>query len=255
MKSIVKTIFLDNVKSKIVIIYFVMLSLISWTALLLEDSEAKGTLTMLNILLFVIPLMALLYSTIYLYNSREFVVLLLSQPLRRSQIWHSLFSGVAGSLCIAFLLGSGIPVLLYLSAGTATVLIIMGMVITLIFNALAFLTTILSTDKTRGIGAAILLWLFFTMIYDALLLYIIMIFSDYPIEKPITTLLMLNPLDLVRFQVILKMDVSAMMGYSGAAFKEFLGQTLGTIISTLLLLLWIVVPYLLSLRIFKRKDL
>jgi Cu-processing system permease protein len=131
----------------------------------------------------------------------------------------------------------------------------MGMVITLIFNALAFLTTILSTDKTRGIGAAILLWLFFTMIYDALLLYIIMIFSDYPIERPITTLLMLNPLDMVRFQVILKMDVLAMMGYSGAAFKEFLGETLGTIISTLLLLLWIVVPYLLSLIIFKRKDL
>ena len=93
------------------------------------------------------------------------------------------------------------------------------------------------------------------MIYDALLLYIIMIFSDYPIERPITTLLMLNPLDMVRFQVILKMDVSAMMGYSGAAFKEFLGETLGTIISTLLLLLWIVVPYLLSLIIFKRKDL
>ena len=87
MKSIVKILFLDNIKSKVVIIYFVMLALMAWTSLLLEDSESKGTLTMLNIVLFVIPLMSLLYSTIYLYNSRDFVVLLLSQPLKRGQIW------------------------------------------------------------------------------------------------------------------------------------------------------------------------
>ena len=255
MRSIVRTIFLDNIKSKVVIIYFVMLALMAWTSLLLEDSEGKGTLTMLNIILFVVPLMSLLYGTIYLYNSRDFMVLLLSQPLKRGQIWHSLYGGVAGSLVIAFLLGAGIPVVLYTEAGTAFVMIMTGVAITLIFVALAFLTTILSSDKTRGIGAAILLWLFFTMIYDAVMMYVIMIFSDYPIEKPMAALLMLNPLYLARFQVILKMDVSAMMGYGGAAFKEFLGATGGIIVSSLLLLLWIVLPYAFSSHIFKRKDL
>lgn len=255
MKSIVKTIFLDNIKSKIIIIYFVMLALISCSALLLEDNGAKGALTMLNIILFVVPLMSLLYSTIYLYNAKEFIILLLSQPLKRDHIWHSLFGGVAGGLLIAFLLGAGMPMLLYLPAGTASVIIIMGIAITVIFTTLAFLTAIISSDKTRGIGASILLWLFFTIIYDAVLLYIIMIFSDYPIEKAITILLMLNPLDLARFQVILKMEISAMMGYSGAAFKAFLGETAGTIISLLLLLLWIVIPYFLSLKVFRKKDI
>jgi nitrous-oxide metabolic protein nosY len=51
------------------------------------------------------------------------------------------------------------------------------------------------------------------------------------------------------------MDVSAMMGYGGAAFKEFLGATGGILVSSILLLLWIILPYLLSLRIFKKKDL
>jgi Cu-processing system permease protein len=255
MKSITKIIMLDNLKSKIVIGYFLMLALISWTSLLLEDNEAKGTLTLLNIVLFVVPLMSLLYSTVYLYNSKDFVVLLLSQPLRRSQIWHSLFAGVGGGLTVAFLAATGIPLLLYTGIGTALMMILLGVVMTVIFTALAFLTATLSSDKTRGIGAAIILWLFFTMIYDAVLMYLIMIFSDYPIEMPISALLMLNPLDLARFQIILKMDATAMMGYSGASFLHFLGERLGILLSAALLILWVVAPYLLSLRIFKRKDL
>lgn len=255
MKSITKIIMLDNLKSKIVIGYFLMLALISWTSLLLEDNEAKGTLTLLNIVLFVVPLMSLLYSTVYLYNSKDFVVLLLSQPLRRGQIWHSLFAGVGGGLTVAFLAATGIPLLLYTGIGTALMMILLGVVMTVIFTALAFLTATLSSDKTRGIGAAIILWLFFTMIYDAVLMYLIMIFSDYPIEMPISALLMLNPLDLARFQIILKMDATAMMGYSGASFLHFLGERLGILVSAALLILWVVAPYLLSLRIFKRKDL
>jgi Cu-processing system permease protein len=255
MKSITKIIMLDNLKSKIVIGYFLMLALISWTSLLLEDNEAKGTLTLLNIILFVVPLMSLLYSTVYLYNSKDFVVLLLSQPLRRGQIWHSLFAGVGGGLTVAFLAATGIPLLLYTDTGTALMMMLIGVAMTVIFAALAFLTTTLTSDKTRGIGTAIILWLFFTMIYDAVLMYIIMVFSDYPIEMPMSVLLMLNPLDLARFQIILKMDVSAMMGYSGAAFLHFLGETIGIILSVVLLMAWVVGPYLVSLRIFKHKDL
>ena len=113
----------------------------------------------------------------------------------------------------------------------------------------------LTSDKTKGTGVAILIWLLLTMIYDAILLYALFLLSEWPLETPLLTLLMLNPLDLTRFQVILQMDVSAMMGYGGAAFKEFLGATGGILVSSILLLLWIILPYLLSLRIFKKKDL
>ena len=46
-----------------------------------------------------------------------------------------------------------------------------------------------------------------------------------------------------------------MMGYSGAAFRQFLGQTLGMAVAVALLVLWVAVPYLLSLRKFRKKDL
>ena len=145
--------------------------------------------------------------------------------------------------------------LLYTDWTTGLILILMGCVNTLIFVSIAFLTTMLTSDKTKGTGVAILIWLLLTMIYDAILLYALFLLSEWPVETPLLTLLMLNPLDLTRFQVILQMDVSAMMGYGGAAFKEFLGATGGILVSSILLLLWIILPYLLSLRIFKKKDL
>ena len=255
MGKITKIIFMDNVKSRVVVFYFVLLALLSWTSLLLQDNESKGALTILNIILFVTPLMSLLYTVTYLYDAHDFLVLLLSQPVERRRIWQSLYTGVSSSLLIAFLLGAGIPMLLYTDWGTGLVLLLMGCVTTQIFVSLAFLTTMLASDKTRGTGISILIWLLFTMIYDAVLLYALFLLSDWPVETPLLALLMLNPLDLTRFQVILKMDVSAMMGYGGAAFKEFLGAAGGIIVSSLLLLLWIIVPYFLSLRIFRKKDL
>ena len=255
MGKITKIIFMDNVKSRVVVFYFVLLALLSWTSLLLQDNESKGALTILNIILFVTPLMSLLYTVTYLYDAHDFLVLLLSQPVERRRIWQSLYTGVSSSLLIAFLLGAGIPMLLYTDWGTGLVLLLMGCVTTQIFVSLAFLTTMLASDKTRGTGISILIWLLFTMIYDAVLLYALFLLSDWPVETPLLALLMLNPLDLTRFQVILKMDVSAMMGYGGAAFKEFLGAAGGIVVSSLLLLLWIIVPYFLSLRIFRQKAL
>jgi len=51
------------------------------------------------------------------------------------------------------------------------------------------------------------------------------------------------------------MDVSALMGYTGAVFQNFFGTTYGVIITLLVMLLWTIVPVSLSLRKFKKKDL
>jgi len=49
--------------------------------------------------------------------------------------------------------------------------------------------------------------------------------------------------------------VSAMMGYTGAIFKDFFGTAIGLIVSFLLLSLWVIIPFFISLRKFNRKDL
>ena len=255
MNKIVKLIALDNLRGRVVILYFLMLAVMTLTSVLLQDNASKATLTLLNITLFIVPLMSLCYPVIYLYNSHEFLVMLLSQPLQRSSLWRSFYYGVSGGLLTAFLLGTGLPALFFLPLRLCAMLVAAGCAITLTFTSLAFLLAMLTTDKARGIGAAILLWLLFTMIWDSVCLYMLFLLDEWPIEQPIMALIMLNPLDLARFQVILQTDAAAMMGYSGAAFKDFLGASGGMAVSALLLLGWIVLPFLLSARHFSKEDL
>jgi Cu-processing system permease protein len=55
--------------------------------------------------------------------------------------------------------------------------------------------------------------------------------------------------------VMLKMDVSALMGYTGATFKEFFEDSAGTVYTAVIMLLWALVPFWLATIAFKKKDL
>jgi Cu-processing system permease protein len=64
----------------------------------------------------------------------------------------------------------------------------------------------------------------------------------------------LNPIDLSRTLILLKLDISALLGYTGAVFKKFFGTQLGFWISMLVLLLWTVIPILVLKYKASRKD-
>ena len=181
--------------------------------------------------------------------------MLVSQPLKRKTIWLSMFTRMSVSLVLSFFIGIGIPVLLYEFSATGITLLIAGILLTVIFVAIAMLAVVKIRDKARGIGAVILLWLSFSLLFDWLVLFILFQFSDYRMEKAMVAITAFNPIDLSRRMVLLKMDVSAMMGYTGAVFKDFFGTAAGLLTSLLVLLLWIALPAWLSVRKFNRKDL
>ena len=255
MNGIIKFILVDIFKNKIILAYTAILALFAWSVFGLEDTGNKAMLTLLNVILLVVPLVSILFSTIYIYNSSEFIELLLSQPVQRKKIWKSLFGGLAGSLILAYLIAVALPLLLFTDTSQAIMMIALGALVSVIFTALAFLAAIMARDKAKGIGISIMLWLYFALLFDGLVLFLLFQFSDYPIEKPMVLLSASSPLDLARILMLLRLDSSAMMGYTGAIFKQSFGTNLGLIIAFLLLILWAVVPFLISLRIFKKKDL
>lgn len=255
MKKVFYYVLLDILKNRMVIIYTLLLSVFCWMAFALENNPTKGLLTLLNLVLLITPLVAMLFSTIYVYNSGEFIELLLSHPLQRTRIWWSLFAGLAGSLVLAFVVGAGIPLLVFVGGTVAVLMLVMGILVTTVFVALAFTVATLSRDKAKGIGMAIMGWLFFSLLFDALVLFLMFQFADYPIEKIMIAITALNPLDLARILLLLQLDVSAMLGYTGAIFRKFFGTPLGMGLAFGLLLLWTAAPFWFSLRRFQAKDL
>lgn len=255
MKKIVKYVIIDILRNKIIIGYTIILFFISFSVFNLEDNTAKGLLSLLNLELFIVPLVSIIFSTIYIYNSSEFIELLVSQPLKRKNIWLSLFSGLSISLVSAFVLGAGIPVLFFEGTITGLIMVFIGCLLSVIFVAISLLASVLTRDKAKGIGVVIFLWLYFAIIFDGLVLFFLFQFSDYPLEKPMMAISTLNPIDLSRIVVLLRLDVSALMGYTGAVFKNFFGTSLGTYTAIFILILWFILPLYLSMRIFRKRDL
>lgn len=255
MRTIIKYVLLDLVKNRIVIGYTLLLLLISIGVFNMDENTTKGVLSLMNLTLIFVPLISIVFSTIYVYNSAEFIELLVAQPMQRKTLWMSIYSGLALSLSFAFLIGVGIPVMAYEFSITGFMLIISGLFQTLIFTGIALLASVKTRDKAKGIGISILLWFVFTLIYDAVIMFLLFQFSDYPLEKPMIAVTMLNPVDLSRILILLKMDVSALMGYTGAVFNDFFGSSTGMYIAILVLLLWTIVPVWFSVKQFQKKDL
>ncbi|MEC5145212.1 ABC transporter permease subunit [Chitinophaga sp. 212800010-3] len=255
MRTIIKYILIDLLKNRTVLIYTLVLAVLTISITGMSDNISKSMLSLLNITLLFVPLISILFSTIYFFNSAEFTELLLAQPIRRKTMLLASYAGIAIALGLAYLVGVGITVWILYQSLAAMILVFSGLLLTLIFVSLALLVFVLFRDKTKGIGASIIIALFFTLLFDGLLLAFIFSFNEYPIDKPLLAFISLNPVDLARILVLLQLDAAVMMGYSGALFKQFLGSVTGSIYTGICMIGWAIIPLLAALWVFRKKDI
>ena len=255
MFKISKYVIYGILRSKVIIAYTLFLLLITVGLFTFQNDVSKSIISIMSIIMIMVPLVSIIFSTTYFYNGYEFIELLLAQPLSRKTILLGEFTGIAISLITAFLIGVGIPIVIYASTATGAVIIISGIALTLIFISLAILGSVATRDKAKGIGIALMLWFYFSIIYDAIILGILFTFSDYPLDKAVILLASLNPIDLGRIIILLKLDISALMGFTGAVYKQFFGSNFGLIYSITIMGVWIISPLFFAIRIFKRKNL
>ena len=240
-------------------VYFAFYLLLGVVLLFLNNDLSKAVITLMNVIIVLVPLIGTIFGVMYYYNSKEFTELLLAQPLKRSSIFLGQYLGVALSLSMSLILGLGIPFIAYgIFKSNAiwdfSLLLITGTFLTLIFTALAFNIALSNENKIKGFGYAILLWLFLAVIYDGLFLMSLVVFEDYPLDKLSLFGTMLNPIDLSRTLILLKLDISALLGYTGAIFKKFFGTNFGLIISFIVLICWVILPVFRISYKSKRKD-
>jgi len=228
-------------------VYFAFYLALGFVLLFLNNDVNKAVITLMNIIIVLTPLIGTIFGVMYYYNSKEFTELLLAQPIKRSTIFMGQYIGISISLTLSLVLGLGIPFLLYgLFRSTAIfdfgLLLVVGSFLNFIFVALAFNIALSNENKIKGFGYAILMWLFLAVIYDGIFLISLVMLNEYPLDKFSLLATMFNPIDLSRILILLKLDISALLGYTGAVFKEFFGTNLGLISSLFVLTLWVIIP-------------
>jgi Cu-processing system permease protein len=240
-------------------VYFIFYLALGFVLLFLNNDLNKAVITLMNIIIVLTPLIGTIFGVMYYYNSKEFTELLLAQPIKRKNIFMGQYVGIALSLTLSLVLGLGLPFVLYgLFRSTAifdfVLLLVAGSFLNFIFVALSYNIALSTDNKIKGFGYAILMWLFLAVIYDGIFLISLLLFNEYPLDKFSLIATMFNPIDLSRILILLKLDISALLGYTGAVFRSFFGTSLGMVISMLILALWVILPVFRMNSKLKKKD-
>ena len=237
--------------------YFAFFMLATEGLLRFAGGDSRSLLSLASIVLFVVPLVTLVYGIIYLYNNREFIELLLAQPLKRRTLFAGLYLGLSIPLVVALVAGVTVPFLYHgFGEGQRLAFAIMlggAASLTAIFTGIAFCVALRFEDRLTGLGAGLAIWLLLALVYDGALLFIVAL-ADEPLEKSLLAVSLANPIDLVRIALLMQFDVAALMGYTGAVFNRFFAAGTGAAVIAAALTAWMTLPLAGGFLAFRRKD-
>ena len=223
---------------------------------------ARTSASLLNLVLYVIPLLALVTGTLSFNDDKGSNELLFSQPVSRMEVLLGKLAGLFASISAATLMGFGVAgIVIAAKAGSERALsyplfVALTLFLALVFLSLAALTSSLCRGKTMAYGVSLFLWFFFVVFYDLLVMGGTFLLKERSANVLIFVSLFGNPVDMVRVACLMILDGKEIFGAAGALLLRFLG---GTRSATFLLLLgltgWVLVPVLISGWLLKRQDI
>lgn len=214
-----------------------------------------------SLTIFLIPLIAFLlgYDAIVGESERGCLLLMLTYPVSRVDIILGKFLGHAAILAVATIIGYG-------AAGAAAAwtgntdaaswqafgaLLLSSVLLGLAFLALAYLISVVVSERSTAAGLAVGVWLLFVIVFDLALMGLLVASKGGVGADLFPSLLLLNPADAYRlFNLTAFENVRMISGLGGlSASAQFAPATL-----LAALLAWIIVPLLAAIAVFNRRE-
>jgi Cu-processing system permease protein len=221
----------------------------------------RTTASLLNLVLYLIPMISLTMGTLSFSSEKGASELLYSQPVARSEILTGKLAGLFLSIAAATLSGfgaAGLMIALQVGMeGLGRYLAFVGVALLLAatFLVVGALTALLAGGRGKGLGFALFLWFFFVLFYDLLVLGVAFLLPEHPANQFIFLSLFGNPVDLARVASLIAIDDPTVFGYAGAALVKFLGgAALAKIVLIAGLMIWIALLFIASSRVLNKSD-
>lgn len=221
---------------------------------------ARVTLSLMNLVLFVVPLAGLLLGVTSMTGSSGTLPLLLAQPVSRGEVLAGKLAGLGSALTILQLVGfcgGGLVVAMNAGADQAGAFAVLaGLSIALGWLTLStsLLISVTWPDRLRATSTALLLWLLLVVAYDLAVLGATTLLSGLPLQSVLFPALLVNPVDLARVLTTLAVGSGALFGPTSAVLMKLFGSTTGIALGLGVLAVETVLPALLAVCVFRRRD-
>ena len=223
---------------------------------------ARTSASLLNLVLYVIPLVSLTMGTLSFTSDASANELLYSQPVSRMDVLVGKLAGLFASISTATLIGFGLAgVIISVKAGNEgasryPILVGFSLLLALIFLNLSALIAAVCKRKTKAFGLSIFVWFFFVLLYDLLVIGSTFLFKERTANGLVFGSLFGNPIDVVRVSCLMLLDGRNIFGAAGAWLLKFAGGDVASLmLLAMTLAFWIIVPAGLAHTFLRRQDI
>jgi len=195
------------------------------------EGFTRTTASLLNLVLYLIPMFALTASTLSFSLEKGAAEMLFSQPVRRTEILLGKILGLFGSLATAVVFGfgiSGFVIAVYTGfEGMSKYLGFIGLTLLLLltFLCLGAFASVISEGRARALGIALAMWFVFVLFYDLMALGLALLVNPHIAHSVILLSLFGNPVDLARVSGLLILGGATIFGAGGASLVRTFGST------------------------------
>ena len=214
---------------------------------------ARTSASLLNMVLYIVPLVALTMGTLSFSSEKSASELLFSQPVSRGEILLGKFLGLFASIFTATLIGFGLAgVIIAAKAGTEGSLRYPAFV----GLSLSALIAAICRRKSKAFGVALFVWFFFVLFYDLLVIGLTFLLQERTANAFIFGSLFGNPVDMVRIASLITLNGKDIFGAGGAALLKFLGgESLSMALLLVALSCWVALPLFVAQRLLNHQDI
>ena len=221
---------------------------------------ARVTLSLMNLVLFIVPLTGLMLGVTSVTGGSGALPLLLAQPVSRREVLAGKLVGLGAALTVAQLVGfGGGGVVVALSAGADQVrgfAVLTGLSIALgwLMVSTSLMIAVLRPDRLKAMSTALFLWLLLVVAYDLVVLGATTLLGGLPLQRVLVPALLLNPVDIARVLTTLAVGSGALFGPTSAVLMKLSGTTAGIGLGLLVLIVETIVPAAIAMWVFQRRD-
>jgi len=222
----------------------------------------RTSASLINLGGFLLPLFALLLGVFSFLTHREYLEILATQPVSRHRILLGKYFGLLLSVLAAAALGFGLPGVVIAAsigvegAGTYLLVVFFSCLLAAVFTGLAVLIALLAGRRPIALGIAIGVWIFYELVYGLLMLATTLYLPPGVAKNVLLVGLAGNPVDVVRVLCLLQVGGPALFGPAGATLIKLTGSTaVATAVGLGIVAVWIVVPMVVAVWVFRRQDL
>jgi Cu-processing system permease protein len=221
----------------------------------------RTTVSMLSLVLYLVPLIALIMSALSLTGDRGANELLFSQPVAREQILLGKLLGLFCSMMTAMVIGFGVAgTVIAIEVGTDGLLKFLSftaiaLLLALTFLSLGALLAIVGQTRAHALGLALFAWFFLVLFYDLLVVGAGFLLKERAANMLLFLSLFGNPVDAARVGGLISVGGATTFGAAGAALLRFAGGPVWAEAALFMTMItWTAGSIVVASRVLRRRD-